>query len=38
MKQFLETVWSLCESWGTARAAAYMARMGNYKGAQELYK
>jgi hypothetical protein len=38
MKHFLATVWSLCESWGTARAAAYMARMGNYKGAQELYK
>jgi hypothetical protein len=38
MKQFLATVWSLCESWGTARAAAHLARIGNIKGAQELYK
>ena len=38
MKQVLDTVWSLCESWGTARAAAHLARIGNIKGAQELYK
>ena len=38
MKQFLATVWSLCESWGTARAAAHLARIGNIKGAQELCK
>lgn len=38
MRQFLNAIWSLCESLGTARAAAYMARMGDHKGAQELYK
>jgi hypothetical protein len=38
MKQFLATIWSLWVSLGTARAAAYMARTGNIKGAQELYK
>jgi hypothetical protein len=38
MKQFLDILWSLCESWGTARAAAHLARIGNIKGAQELYK
>ena len=38
MNKFLAALWSLCESWGTARAAAYLARTGNVKGAQELYK
>jgi hypothetical protein len=38
MNHILNTVYSFFKSIGEAKAAAYFARQGNYKAAQDLYK
>ncbi len=36
MKQFLKTLFALCESLGKARAASYYSRQGNYEAAKKV--
>jgi hypothetical protein len=38
MKKFIESIWSFLETFGQARAAASLARQGNYTGAKAIYK
>ena len=37
MKKILDSVKTFLEMWGRARAAAFLARHGNYRAAQALY-
>jgi hypothetical protein len=37
MKSFLNSFLNFCEAFGTARAAAYLARTGRYNEVKELY-
>jgi len=36
MKNFLKTLFAICESMGRARAATYFARQGNYEAAKKV--
>jgi hypothetical protein len=38
MKSILKSIKDFLEMWGRARAAAYLARNGNYQAAQALYR
>ena len=38
MKSILNSIKDFLEMWGRARAAAYLARNGNYHAAQALYR
>ena len=38
MKQILDGIKTFLEMWGRARAATYLARYGNYRAAQALYR
>ena len=38
MKRILESIKAFLEMWGRARAAAYLARNGNYHAAHALYR
>ena len=38
MKNFINTLWSVLESFAEARAAASLARMGDLAGAKAVYK
>jgi hypothetical protein len=38
MKRILESIKAFLEMWGRARAAAYLARQGNYRAAQDMYR
>jgi len=38
MKRILDGIKTFLEMWGRARAAAYLARNGNYQAAQALYR
>jgi hypothetical protein len=37
MKNIIKSFWSICESIGTARAAAFLARQGRVAEAKALY-
>jgi hypothetical protein len=38
MKTIINSIWSVLESFAQARAAATLARMGDYTGAKAVYK
>jgi hypothetical protein len=38
MKKILDSIKAYLEIWGRARAAAYLARYGNYRAAQDMYR
>jgi len=38
MKRILDSIKTFLEMWGRARAAAYLARQGNYRAAQDMYR
>ena len=38
MKKILDSIKTFLEMWGRARAATYLARYGNYRAAQDLYR
>lgn len=38
MKRFIGCVKAWLEMWGRARAAAYLARQGDYRAAQDMYR
>jgi hypothetical protein len=38
MKKILDSINTFLEIWGRARAAAYLARYGNYQAARDLYR
>jgi hypothetical protein len=38
MKKVFGSIKTFLEMWGRARAAAYLARYGNYRAAQALYR
>jgi hypothetical protein len=38
MKRIFDRIKTFLEMWGRARAAAYLARNGNYQAAQALYR
>ena len=38
MKSVFKSIKTFLEMWGRARAAAYLARNGNYQAAQALYR
>jgi hypothetical protein len=38
MKTIINKIWSFLETFGQARAAASLARQGNYTGAKAIYK
>jgi hypothetical protein len=38
MKTIFNTIWSILESFAQARAAASLARMGDYTGAKAVYE
>ena len=38
MKSVFKSIKDFLEMWGRARAAAYLARNGNYQAAQALYR
>ena len=38
MKRIFYTLKTVLEMWGRARAAAYLARQGHYRAAQEMYR
>ena len=38
MKKIINSIWSLLEAFGQARAAASLARIGDIEGAKAVYK
>jgi len=38
MKTIINSIWSICESIGTARAAAFLARQGRFDEVRALYE
>jgi hypothetical protein len=38
MKRILDSIKTVLEMWGRARAAAYLARQGDYRAAREMYR
>jgi len=38
MKRIFDRIKTFLEMWGRARAAAYLARYGNYRAARALYR